>query len=129
MNFKKFKFTYDDVPYIIWLWKGDYLNLGAGAEMGIYYGGGPHWNAATSNVMDMTLSLIYDGQTIITHSQTTWWITGFNSNYLGISADELTAIYTIYFPSKAMYDSFYETWYRETGWLFNPDDYSASYTF
>lgn len=34
--------------YIIWAWKGDYINLGAGAETGIYKKGiGNHYFTAT----------------------------------------------------------------------------------
>ena len=103
--------------------------MGAGAELGIYYGGGPHWEAATSDAMNMTLSLVYDGQTIITHSQTTWWITGFNSNYLGIDAEKLTAIYTIYFSDADMYKSFHDVADVYGGWIFNSEDLSASFNF
>lgn len=39
MKNAKFDFTYNGTNYIIWAWKGDYINLGAGAELGIYYGG------------------------------------------------------------------------------------------
>lgn len=30
----------------MWMWKGDYLNLGAEAETGIYKGGEPFWDTA-----------------------------------------------------------------------------------
>jgi RHS repeat-associated protein len=36
MNKAKFRFTSGGQEYVLWAWKGDYLNLGAGAEMGIY---------------------------------------------------------------------------------------------
>jgi hypothetical protein len=32
----KLPFNYEGKEYIIWAWRGDYLNLGAGAELGIY---------------------------------------------------------------------------------------------
>ena len=32
----KSSFTVDNFEYILWIWRGNYLNLGAGAEMGIY---------------------------------------------------------------------------------------------
>lgn len=36
MNKAKFQFSDDEGnDYILWAWKGDYLNLGAGAKMGI----------------------------------------------------------------------------------------------
>lgn len=46
MNKAKFQFSDDDGnDYNLWAWKGDYLNLGAGAEMGIYkrMGDTEHW--------------------------------------------------------------------------------------
>ena len=36
MDQLKLPFAYGDTEYILWLWRGDYLNLGAGAEIGIY---------------------------------------------------------------------------------------------
>ena len=42
--------TNETKEYIIWAWKGDYLNLGAGAEIGIYvdnkktFLGAKHWD-------------------------------------------------------------------------------------
>ncbi len=36
MDKAKFQFTSGDREYMFWEWKGDYLNLGAGAELGIY---------------------------------------------------------------------------------------------
>ena len=36
MEKKKFEFTSNGKEYIFWLWKGNYLNLGAGAELGFY---------------------------------------------------------------------------------------------
>ena len=32
----KVEFTYDEVVYVVWLWKGDYAQLGAGTEAGFY---------------------------------------------------------------------------------------------
>lgn len=36
MERKKFEFTSNGKKYMFWLWKGNYLNLGAGAELGFY---------------------------------------------------------------------------------------------
>lgn len=129
MTAVKFKFTHDGTSYVIWAWKGDYINLGAGAELGIYSGGGPHWQADTGLSFPMTLSLSYNGEEIINHSQTTWWITGFNSNYLNVSADNLSATVTIDFSgNKEMFRSFYNQ-YRNSGWKFDLRTWTASYTF
>lgn len=70
MESDNFKFTYGNRDYIFWAWKGDYLNLGAGAELGIYsnqsgVGGhgsitcpfSDHWLVDTNLAMKMTLTL------------------------------------------------------------------------
>jgi len=52
MNREKFPFTYGDERLMLWAWKGDYINLGAGAELGIYREGiGPHWYTGTEYAM------------------------------------------------------------------------------
>ncbi|MCB2362138.1 DUF4474 domain-containing protein [Clostridium estertheticum] len=43
MDKQKFEFSTGNKDYMIWLWKGDYLNLGAGSEIGIYDGGVVFW--------------------------------------------------------------------------------------
>ena len=55
MHKQKFSFKVGDEEYIVWLWKGDYLNFGAGAETGIYKGGEPLWKCDTEDAMPMTL--------------------------------------------------------------------------
>lgn len=70
----KFEFSVDERNYIFWAWKGNYLNLGAGAELGIYSNQSgiagmvnvaspfdEHWLVDTSLAMDMSLSLMYYG--------------------------------------------------------------------
>ena len=37
MNADFIPFSTDDEDYVLWMWKGDYWNLGSGAEIGIYY--------------------------------------------------------------------------------------------
>ena len=95
----QFILTYEGIEYYIWVWKGDNINLGVGAELGIYYGG-PHWLADTG--LAMSMSLEYNGNTIISHNQYTWWIAGFNSNYLNAQVSNLTATFTIYFRDANM---------------------------
>ncbi|OSA94475.1 UNVERIFIED_ORG: hypothetical protein B2H98_06445 [Clostridium botulinum] len=84
MDKQKFDFEVGDEEYIIWLWKGDYLNLGTGAETGIYKGEEPLWECDTENAMPMTLRLedtsgnvIYDWKP----EENKWWYTGFNPAY------------------------------------------------
>ena len=112
----KFRFTYSGQEYVIWAWKGDYINMGAGAEMGIYTGGGPHWRVDKNLAMPMWVWLKYDGKTIVSHNDTTWWITGFNPNYLNKNENSLTAIFSIRFNDPGMYYAFSAT--KPAGWKF-----------
>ena len=129
MDTQRFEFVSNGEEYCIWMWKGDYINLGAGAEMGIYYGGGPHWFVDTELATPMSMSLEYNGSTIIAHSQSTWWITGFNSNYLNVQASGLTATFTIFFNNSGMYNAFSRNWAGISGWICNPNNYSATIVF
>lgn len=69
-NMKRLRlpFSYNGKDYILWAWKGDYLNLGAGAELGFYVRNNKtswYWDIDTSLSMTMTLNLSYQGKTII----------------------------------------------------------------
>ncbi|MDQ7096303.1 DUF4474 domain-containing protein [Desulfosporosinus sp. PR] len=116
----------DGKDYIFWAWKGNYLNLGAGAEMGIYtrlaVNGTPtdHWIVDPSLALPMTLTLKdNNGNTIVDFNpnENLWWVTGFNPYYQGVQADNLTATYTINFSgNKDMYNKFYDTWKKDDRW-------------
>ncbi len=146
MDKANFQFSYDSEDYIIWAWKGDYLNLGAGAELGIYTRmevlGVPtdHWLVDKSLAMPMTLTLEHNGEQIISYDpkkddpdgQNTdkWWVTGFNPNYQNVQASDLTATYTLDFSErKDMFNEFFNTDARESGWIFDTENYTATYTF
>ena len=95
----KVKFPYTDSAsgkqYIIWAWKGNYLNLGSGAEIGLYQK--PHklpivniiqWDVSSIR-LPMTLNLYnYYGSDDIENifswapEEAQWWITGFNPDYM-----------------------------------------------
>lgn len=84
-----------DNEYILWIWRGDYLNCGPGSEMGIYkkfideniFGKNiQHWKTVNFNV-PMSLSLYdYNFPKEIDciynwfPENPQWWITGFNPN-------------------------------------------------
>ena len=64
--------------YIIWAWKWDYINLGAGAETGIYKKGiGDHYFTATDLAQKMQLNLKDSSNNTIfnyTPTEKQWWI-------------------------------------------------------
>lgn len=126
MRSRKFPFDYDGDGLndrILWAWKGDYLNLGAGVELGVYTKwkySDIIWRVDKSLAMVMTLKLelkvgSYPSKDIINWApkQKQWWITGFNPAFKDVNRDQLTAYYSVTFNSKPEYDSFFDdnpTW-------------------
>lgn len=104
MKSNKYSVTLENgESYCIWMWKGDYLNLGAGAETGIYKGGEPFWTVSVEDALPMTLAL-YDkeGNVIMCYnpSDPQWWITGFEPMVQKAKADELVVIGSIDFSTN-----------------------------
>ena len=114
----KFGFSYNGTNYMIWAWKEDYINLGAGAEIGIYYGNEPHWLVDKSLAQPMAMWLSYKGENIITYTNggDQWWCTGFNPAYLNVSASDLTATFSIRFTNPGMFNAFRDVWDGKSGW-------------
>ncbi len=132
MQVKKFDFDYNGVSYMLWAWKGDYINLGAGAELGIYTGDGWHKKVDTSLAMPMSLTLSYNGTEIINYTPQTpqWWITGFNSNVRGVQAAALTATFSVVFTDPGMYKVFSKQYgYEGSPWIFSDDTCTATLHF
>ena len=139
MKNHKLEFTYNGENWIFWAWKGDYLNLGAGAELGIYNRlcidghKTPQWSAATSHAMKMELRLTYKGYTIIDYkpSEEQWWITGFNPYYQKVKANQLKATFKLKFNNPVMYDHFYSSTCkkRNTGTTYDCSAKSATIRF
>lgn len=120
--------------YIIWAWKGDYLNLGAGAELGIYKRWSYSdviWMVDKTLAMTMSMQLDYKQTNIINWQPTSkqWWITGFNYNYRNVKRDDLTARFSIAFNNSTMYNSFRNSWgVEDNRWKFS-SGYRADFSF
>lgn len=114
MDRRKFKFYDEDgdgfSDYIIWLWKGDYVNLGAGLEIGFYkrFKYAPmFWYVSKKVTLKMTIKLIISDTIIIdwnANDVSQWWITGFNPKYQDYLASEMTGYYEIEFSSDTLDD-------------------------
>ncbi len=117
MKVGKYEVPVGDDMYCIWMWKGDYLNLGAGAETGIYKGGEPFWDVSVEDAMPMTLTLYdKDGNTIMCYmpDDPQWWITGFDSMTQDVDPDDLTVIGSI---DMSSYPELWEAFLEEYGGL------------
>lgn len=141
---KRFRFPFDSggKQYIFWAWKGDYLNLGAGAELGIYSRlvvngkGTGHWVAETKSALPMTMTLKHNGKDIASYKPSTkqWWITSFNPYYQNVTAGHLTVSVTINFSSKKkLFDDFYHKYgvgrNKSNRWKFETKNYKATLTY
>lgn len=139
-----------DKTYMFWSWKGDYMNLGAGAETGIYeYYSDTHWLTATDKATDMELTLYHNGEKLYSYSPygnknlwnngAQWWITGFDARTQNVKAEDLEAITIIDFSEmengEIMYEAFRDATEREkengetdetAGWSFSDDTYTAT---
>lgn len=156
---KQFEF-YDEnndglKDYVLWARKGDYWELGFGAELGIYrrLGITPHWYVDKNLAIDMTLKVDYrtstssSWKTIIDwdpsqaegYSDKQWWITGFNPKYANkaiSSANLLRATYTIKFETLGysskntkLRNNFKSTWVNSSNWSYNSSTTVFTYSF
>ena len=121
MKSTKFYFQENNEEYVLWVWRGDYLTLGSGAEIGLYKKRDntsyniEHWDAVDFEV-PMTLNLYnYYSANNIEHvfswkpENNQWWITGFNPNYSDIDVEKQVLLGTIDFSEhKNMYTSLKE---------------------
>ncbi len=133
MGRKKYPFTIEDgTTYTIWMWKGDYLNLGAGCETGIYFGEEYHVNCATETNLHMTLKL-YDnrnGEWVFFYNpdEPQWWITGFNPEYQDRDANELDVYGSIDFSEEPeLWKAFFDEYRGREGWCFDEENMVAFY--
>ena len=133
MQALRFDFSSEGSDYSIWTWKGDYLNLGAGCELGIYtraegkLGKSGHFKADPSLAMDITATLTFGGKEVGSFKGKHWWPGIFNPKLQGVKASDLTAQFTIDFTGKEkMYEDFKSKWGKEDSpWEFNDNDNSA----
>ncbi len=142
MAVDKFEFSEGETDYVLWAWKGDYLNLGAGAELGIYTRFGPfgiktpHWLVDKDLAMPMTLSLINSNGDLVANyypsqDNPQWWITGFNPEFQGVIANDLTAQFTVDFSgNQDMYNALQSSRAgQDKRWSFNDETHTATFTF
>jgi hypothetical protein len=108
------RFQFDDGAnhYMLWAWKGNYGNLGVGAEMGVYTNnnGSWHWEVDKSLSMPMTLSLGDKNGNYFNYypREDQWWVTGFDpSKQTKINPNDLTATFTVDFKDHTdLYNAF-----------------------
>ena len=120
-------FKFNNKNWMIECWKGNYFNMGVGAEIGVYQNPGHvtidyyerpyclstgfHNDAVeNNNMLYMNFSLYYDdgfSKSLILSRITTkhWWLNGFRP-FIECDSKNLTVRGEIFFLSKAMADAF-----------------------
>ena len=129
MRYGKYDFDVNKdgyTDYVLWAWKGNYLNLGAGAELGIYERwtySDEIWKVDKSNAMKMTLKLEHNSKGVLFDWRPTdkqWWITGFDYKTPNVNRDDLTATYTVEFTNTNWYECFMNQWQsKDRRWDFS----------
>jgi hypothetical protein len=136
--FRKFPFTYGGDTYTFWVWKGDYMNLGAGAEIGFYVRdgvgaeNGAWWSTvANADAPEMSVNLSGSHGTIASYEPDAAqaWVGAFDSRTQDARAASLTADYTITFDNDEMYTAFREDWGDDTRWGFTDETRTATLRF
>lgn len=132
MRREKFQFYCGDTDYIFWLWRGNYINIGAGCEIGIYKraagwcessdDGIDHYFCDLDSSIPMNLCL-YNYSSGIENIfswkpvDLQWWVTGFNPAYAGnVNAGTQVSVGTIDMSSKP---EMFEEMYKKYSNVFN----------
>ena len=128
--------------YVFWGWKGDYINLGAGAELGFYRrskGIFEHYVVDKHFTFKMSMKLYYKNKCIINYhpSNLQWWLTGFNPKYLNVNASKLRVKFVVHFNNhKNIFKSFYNTYIKKKtksndwkNWRFNTKKFRGYLSF
>lgn len=119
MRFGKYDFDVDGdnyTDYVLWAWKGNYLNLGAGAELGIYERweySDEIWKVNKNNAMKMTVKLEHKSKGTLFDwkpADKQWWITGFDPKAQDVDRDDLKATFTAEFTDPHWYECFKNKW-------------------
>ena len=137
MKAVKFEFSSGGDNYCLWGWKGDYLSLGAGCEMGLYrqadgkLGEMGHYLVDSSLAMDVQATLTVNGKNSGTYNSSKlgkhWWPAIFNPSQQGKNRDEIHAQYNLTMPNEQLYNDFKKRWKQDSR-ISNWNDKEHSFT-
>lgn len=112
----KYKFQYRGKSYVVWAWKGEYLQMGDGAEVGFYTQNkplnraGPLWNSDTGDpdLPKMSVSLSEGGSTVASFApeKPQVWVGSWNPRKLDRDTGAMNVTDTVTFQNSGMYTAF-----------------------
>jgi hypothetical protein len=112
---RRYYFDYNGLEWLIQAWKGSYILISNGAEIGVYNRVpgeelGTFYNCATDDqLMDMTMKLSHKDTVLLDLGpQKHWWINGFKLNGMSYVPESLTLEFSIKMPDMEMVNAFVE---------------------
>ena len=136
MDVENYTFTYKGEKYVFWVWHGDYLNLGAGSELGFYKKHGDTQHYVKTGYLPMEQTMTYKGEELFHYApeEGQWWMPTFDPNCPDPDVSQLTSTYVIdlservdmYEEMKKQFEDSKEPKYKD--WTFN-DNYTITLVF
>ena len=113
----KFKFKHGPLWYTLWCWKGNYWNLGVGAEIGLYWAFWQHafhWQTVVSSeFLTVDMKIMLEGNEIYPapypsapSTLTNWWVCVFLPEYQHRKVKDVGVFAKIEFGASGMISSF-----------------------
>ncbi len=110
---RRYHFDYDGLEWMIQVWKGTYVLISNGAEVGVYNRVpgeeiGTFYNCATDDqLMNMTMKLSYKDTIILDLGpEKHWWINGFKMTGTVYPPESLTLEFSVEMPDAEMVNAF-----------------------
>lgn len=112
-NTRRFKFEYNDLEYMIQIWKGNYT-VANGGEVGVYCreksGIGTYYDCANDEQMlEMSMQILHGDEILVDKpAQLHWWVNGFNLGTRMYLPESLTMKFSIVMEDEEMLKAFCE---------------------
>ncbi|MBR3589152.1 MAG: DUF4474 domain-containing protein [Clostridia bacterium] len=110
---RRFKFEYNDMEYMIQIWKGNYT-ISNGGEVGVYCRdkskSGTYYDCANDEQMlPMSMQILHGDKVLVNKPlQLHWWVNGFNLGKTLYSPQSLTMKFSIAMTDEEMLKAFCE---------------------
>lgn len=108
---RRLKFEYNDLEYMIQIWKGNY-NIANGGEVGIYCRDkikfGSYYDSANDEQMlEMSMQILHGDKVLVDEGPMLhWWINGFNLSNRMYLPESLTMKFSVVMTDKEMLEAF-----------------------
>lgn len=112
-NTRRFKFEYNDLEYMIQIWKGNYT-VSNGGEVGLYCRekskiGSYYDSANDEQMLEMSMQILHGDKVLVNKPlQKHWWVNGFNLGTRMYLPESLTMKFSVVMTDEEMLNAFCE---------------------